>query len=243
VAQANRILAYTGLASGIRASLGHASARDPDTGFVCTKGRGYTIDSLAKIQPEDLVTVDLEAKLIEGPPGVNPPNEIKMHTQIYKARPEIHGIVHTHASTSVLLSVLHKPILPMCNDGGPSVAQGVPIFPSNVLISTDQLGDAVVEAMGKHPSIILRGHGPITTGRSVEEATINMIYLEEQAKLNYQAFVVAGREHPSLTKEDIEAHRESLNELNELPWLRQQRTSEPTRTGDRLWLIYSEFVS
>ena len=243
VATANRILAYTGLASGIHASLGHASARDTDTNHVYIKGRGYAVDSLARMRPSDLVTVDLDAKWIAGPPGIYPPHEVKMHTQIYRAHPEVMGVVHTHASTCVLLSVLNTPIRPMSNDGGAVVVDGVPLFESNVLISTDELGDSVVEAMGTATAVLLRGHGAITIGRSVEEATMNMIYLEEQAKLNYQAYVAAGKDHPSLSPADIEAHHRSLEQLSSLGWLKQQRRHEPKRVADRLWPIYAEMVS
>ena len=73
VAVGTRILAALGLATGVRASLGHVSMRLPDDPqrFV-VKGRGYAVDSLSTITPDDLVTCDLEAFLTDGPRGIIP---------------------------------------------------------------------------------------------------------------------------------------------------------------------------
>src|SRR5687768_15235247 len=107
VAVANRVLGISGLASGVRASLGHVSMRLPsDPGVFVVKGRGYDVDVLSEMRPEDMVLCDLEGYLVEGPPGVVQCNEVKIHSCIFKARPEVHSIVHVHPTFAVLLSVL-----------------------------------------------------------------------------------------------------------------------------------------
>lgn len=243
VALANRILAYAGVASGVYSTMGHASARDPETGYFYMKGRGYEVDALHKMHSEDLLTLDLDAKIIEGPPGIYPAHEVKMHTQIYKARPDVMGVVHTHATTTVLLSMLNKPIVPMINDGSMVIADGVPVFKSNALISTDELGDKVAEKLKGGKVLLLRGHGAISVGKSVEEATMNMIYLEEQAKLNYQALASGVINYPHLKKTDVKAFRESLDLLKVLPWLKQGRIGQPKEAPERLWAIYVDLIS
>src|SRR5688572_31534914 len=75
---ANRILAEWGLATGVRASLGHTSMRvpgDPDKFVV--KGRGYRVDVLSRMRPEDMVVCDLEGNWVDGPPNSWQCNEIK----------------------------------------------------------------------------------------------------------------------------------------------------------------------
>src|SRR2546423_12799121 len=90
-----RILAALGLASGVRASLGHVSMRvpdDPDTFVV--KGRGYAVDSLSTIRPADMVVCNLDGFLVEGPREVIPCFEVMIHSCVYKARPDVHSITH-----------------------------------------------------------------------------------------------------------------------------------------------------
>ena len=85
VATANRVLAETGLASGLMADRGHASMRVPEApDHFVVKGRGYAIDALARMQPEDMILCDLEGFLVEGPPGATQGREVKMHSCIYR---------------------------------------------------------------------------------------------------------------------------------------------------------------
>ena len=89
VALGSRILALTGLAAGIRSSMGHVSLRDPnDPGRFVVKGRGYPIDTLSRMRPENMVVCDLDGRLLEGPPGVVQCNEVMIHACVLKARPE-----------------------------------------------------------------------------------------------------------------------------------------------------------
>src|SRR5438034_1491589 len=90
VAIANRVLAEVGLATGAMASLGHASMRlpsQPDRFLV--KGRGYEIDALALMRPEDMVVCDLNGYKVDGPPGSTQCREVQMHSCLYKTRPDV----------------------------------------------------------------------------------------------------------------------------------------------------------
>jgi ribulose-5-phosphate 4-epimerase/fuculose-1-phosphate aldolase len=81
VAIANRVLWATGLCSGITTSLGHASQRLPDRpDRFLVKGRGYKVDALAVMRPEDMVECDLDGNLVDGPPGATQCFEVKMHS-------------------------------------------------------------------------------------------------------------------------------------------------------------------
>src|SRR5919202_6249191 len=102
VAVANRVLVELGFATGVLASLGHASMRVPSQPdrFV-VKGRGYKIDALAAMQPEDMVVCDLEGYKVDGPPGSTQCFEVKMHSCIYRARPDVQAVVHVHPRYTV----------------------------------------------------------------------------------------------------------------------------------------------
>ena len=80
VATACRILAAAGICSGIRAAVGHASARIPDTDLIVIKGRGYRNDALESMRPEDQLVVDLDCNIVSGPKGIAPAAEIKLYT-------------------------------------------------------------------------------------------------------------------------------------------------------------------
>src|SRR5579871_974398 len=118
VAVGNRILAMTGIASGVRASMGHVSLRDPsDPNRFVVKGRGYNIDVLSRMRPEDMVVCDLNGYLIDGPPGILQCNEVMIHASVFKARPDINSVVHVHPPFSVMLTVLGIPIVPVVLEG------------------------------------------------------------------------------------------------------------------------------
>jgi ribulose-5-phosphate 4-epimerase/fuculose-1-phosphate aldolase len=91
----NRILAEVGLAAGVRASLGHVSLRLPDDPkrFV-VKGRGYRIDVLSRMRPEDMVVCDLDGNWLDGPPYALQCSEVKIHSCIYRSRPDVVSVVH-----------------------------------------------------------------------------------------------------------------------------------------------------
>ncbi len=90
VAIANRILAELGLATGIQAIFGHASMRLPsDPGKFVVKGRGYGMDALAEMTPEDMIIVDLDGNMLDGPLGTSQCYEVKMHSGIYRSRLDV----------------------------------------------------------------------------------------------------------------------------------------------------------
>jgi ribulose-5-phosphate 4-epimerase/fuculose-1-phosphate aldolase len=199
VAIANRVLAEVGLATGITATLGHASMRvpgDPDK-FVI-KGRGYAIDALAAMTPSDMVVCDLEGYKVDGPPDATQCFEVKMHSCIYRSRPEIQAVVHAHPRYTVLMSVLGQTLKPMCAEGSQLVRTPLPVYPKSKIIVTDEEGMEVVTAMGASPAVLLFGHGAATASTTLDGAVIDMLGLEEQARMNYLAYAAAGPNHASI---------------------------------------------
>jgi ribulose-5-phosphate 4-epimerase/fuculose-1-phosphate aldolase len=250
VAVGTRILAALGLATGVRASLGHVSMRLPDdpNRFV-VKGRGYAVDSLSTIRPSDLVVCDLEAFLIDGPPAIVPCFEVKIHSCIYKARPDVQAIVHVHPKFTTVLTVLEKRIVCMCNEGNRLVREELPVYRHQKLIISEEDGRDLVSTLGSHKVVLMFGHGATTTGTTVEEAVTTMIHLEHQAEMNYYACAVAGMNHPFVSDDLINEGSGSFGSMHqfgaqyELPHFKHavQKAGMPKHNG--VWGYWSQMVS
>lgn len=199
VAIANRVLANVGLATGVTAALGHASMRlpgNPDRFLV--KGRQYATDSLASMRPEDMVECDLNGFLVDGPPGAIQCQEVKIHSCIYQARPDVQSVVHVHPRFTVLMSVLEQQLVPVCMEGIQLVRDPLPVWPHVKIIQSHQEGAEVAQLLGAGKIVLLFGHGAVTAGESLSETVLNMLQLEEQARMNYYAFCAMGADHPRI---------------------------------------------
>ena len=237
VAVANRVLAETGLASGVLAANGHASLRVPGTPdrFVI-KGRGYRIDALSRMRAQDMIVCDLDGNLIEGPPGGTQPFEVKMHSCIYRMYPDVQSIVHVHARYVVVMSVLEVPLVPMCQEGIQLVRKPLPVYPHVKTIQTDEEGEEVAALLGDNKAMVLQGHGSITVGSSLDESVLNSLQLEEQAKMNWYACCAAGIDHKQIPEDRI-AEMSGRTPLRELPHLATVMQAGAPRLGG----VYSHF--
>jgi ribulose-5-phosphate 4-epimerase/fuculose-1-phosphate aldolase len=232
VAQANRVLSDVGLATGVTAALGHASMRVPSQPdrFV-VKGRQYALDALAIMRAEDMVVCDTEGFLVDGPPGITQCSEVKIHSCIYKTRPDVQSVVHVHPRFIVLMSVLRLPLVPMCQEGIHLVRQPLPVYPHVKTIQSDAEGMEVAQLLGDGSALLLQGHGAVTTGNSLAQSVTAMLQLEEQAQMNYYAYCAMGREHPRIAEELIDemTNRPPLHTLPHFQAVLQGRA--PQRDG------------
>jgi L-fuculose-phosphate aldolase len=192
-----------------------------DPGKFVVKGRGYRLDTLARMRAEDLVVCDLEGNRVEGPANVVPCFEVKIHACIYKARPDVNSVVHVHPTFTVLFSVLGAPIRSMCNEGNRLVADPIPVYPKQKIITTDAEGTEVARLLGNGEVELLFGHGAVTVGRSMQQSVTNMIHLEHQAQMNYYAYTVAGKDHPYVSRELVMEFAASSDSQWELPHFKQ----------------------
>ena len=243
VAVANRVLAELGLATGVTASLGHASLRvpsQPDTFVV--KGRGYEIDALALMRPEDMVVCDLEGNFVDGPPGSSQCREVKMHSCVYKLRPDVHSIVHAHPYHVILMSVLQETIHPMRQEGVQLVRKPLPVYPHTKTVVTDEEGMDVAHTLGSARAILLQGHGATTTGNDLDGSVTSMLHLEEQARMNWGAYCAAGPDHPRIPDELI-AEMTDRTPLRELSHFRHVAERGGDVAGGTLYSYYAWKVS
>jgi len=205
VALGSRIMANIGLAEGINASMGHVSLRDPsDPNRFVVKGRGYNIDVLSRMRPEDMVVCALDGYLIDAPPGILQCNEVMIHACVLRARPEINSVVHAHPPFCVMMTVLGIPIVPMGIAGVRLIRKPLPVYPRPALITSEAAGQEMTKCLGTAGAVQLFGHGVTSCGKTMEEAVMGMAQLEHQAQMNYYACSIAGRDHPRIPDELVD---------------------------------------
>ena len=232
------------MATGHRLSLGHASMRvpgEPDKFLV--KGRGYKMDALPAMRPEDMILCDLDGNMLDGPAGSTQCFEVKIHSCVYKLNPEVNSVVHVHPTFTILMSVLGKRLKPMAQEGVQLVAKTLPVYPHVRTIQTDEEGMDMAQQMGKHKAILLQGHGATTRGADLEEAVMNMWNLEEQAKMNYYALSALGPDYPSIPDVLVD-EMTGRTPLADLPHFAEpiRKAAGQPRVGG-VWQWYTQQVS
>jgi L-ribulose-5-phosphate 4-epimerase len=179
VISACRILSQQKLVEGF----GHVSARLPDTDLFLITPR----ISLSLVNESDLLTLNLKGEVVEGSQAA--PGEAWLHTAIMKAKPRVKAITRIHARVANIFSVTDRKLEPVHNHGS-FFAGGVPVFSTPDLITTANLGNEVAQLLGDKPAILLRGNGQVTVGRTIPEAVMMAIYLEEAAEILYGAIQI-----------------------------------------------------
>lgn len=162
---------------------GHVSARIPESDLFLLTPRV----SLALVREKDLILLNFKGEIVAG--NLPAPFEAPLHTAIFNGRAEVKAVARIHGRRANMFSVTEKKIEPVHNHGS-FFTGGVPVFPRTDLISTQELGEGVVAALGKKPAILLRGNGQVTVGRSIAEAVMMAIYLEEAADMLYGALQI-----------------------------------------------------
>jgi L-ribulose-5-phosphate 4-epimerase len=164
---------------------GHVSCRIAGTDRVLILGHIHAEGrSLANTDVDDIVTVDIEGNFIEG--RIEPVDERFAHTEVYKARPDVHAVAHAHASTATAFGIAGVNILPVGNRGA-IFAPRVPILTFDKQIDTPERGRMVVETLGEGCAVVLKNHGVVVTSDTIENVCITLFALEETAQLHWRA--------------------------------------------------------
>jgi ribulose-5-phosphate 4-epimerase/fuculose-1-phosphate aldolase len=183
IALGSRILAKLGLVD----YLGHISARVPGSDYVLIRARGAEQGNQLHMTAENVALVDLEAQNVEGP---RQPDETRLHTEIYKVRPDVTAVVHTHQPIATIFGDLEKPILPMQGVMASVVRDEIPVYHSARKVTTPEQGAEVAKVLGDKRIVHLQNHGVTIVGTSVEQVVIDAIWLEHQAKLTMWASMI-----------------------------------------------------
>ena len=142
--------------------------------------------SRATVAADDIVVADFEGQLVEG--KYNAPSEVYMHARAYKARSDVRSVAHLHNHMVATLSMVDKPFYPASSNPGAFFGPGpMPLYMDPALIHTIEQGDAVARTLGKSDAVMLRGHGSMVVGQSVEWVFAACVDLEEAAARFYKA--------------------------------------------------------
>jgi ribulose-5-phosphate 4-epimerase/fuculose-1-phosphate aldolase len=208
---------------------GHVSVRRPDQ-----PGRLLLSRSLAPAlaKAEDILEYDLDCRPINAE-GRASFLERFIHCEIYRARPDVMAVVHTHSQGVIPFANSTVPLRAMLHVAG-FLAAGVPVFEirkhagmSNLLIADAALGQALAATLGDKAVVLMRGHGDVVVGPSVQVAVYRAIYTDANARLQAQALALGG-EVTYLEKEEGEKADQVQQQVVMRPWeLWKQRAMPP----------------
>lgn len=176
---------------------GNVSGIDRERGLVVIKPSGVPYQGM---QPSDMVVVDLEGRIVEG--TLRPSSDTPTHLELYKAFPEIGGVVHTHSTHAVVFAQAGMEIPPLGTTHADYFYGAVPVSRS---LTRDEVQEAyekntgrviveTVQETGREaldvPGVLVRNHGPFTWGKDPEEAVYHSVVLEEIAEMAWKTLQI-----------------------------------------------------
>ena len=186
---------------GVIDAYGHVSVRseaDPNRYFM---SRSIAPELITE---SDILEFDLDSQPIvpNGPPGYN---ERYIHGEIYKLRPEINAIVHNHSHSVVPFSCTPCQLRPIFHMSA-FIGLGIPNWDireaqegTDMLVRNSVLGRSLAEKLGKHPAALMRGHGSVVVGEKIQIAVGRTVYLDHNAKMQFQAMMMVGGNMDAIT--------------------------------------------
>ena len=207
VANACRILGARGLAEDV---LGHISVRTgPDR--ILIRCRGPREEGLFLTQPADIREVDLDGKAADGEDldGWSVPNELPIHAEVLRARPDVDAVVHCHPPSVLMAGLEGVPLRPVFGayhiPAARMALEGVPVYPRSVLVRRPELGREVAAALGDKSVLVMRGHGITAVGsgeHAVEQAVVRALALDVLARVSVESARLGGNA-AELSPEDV----------------------------------------
>ena len=214
---ANRILSQQGVVDGF----GHVSARceaDPAR-FLLARSMAPAL-----VTPDDIMELDLDGDALD-PRGRTLYVERFIHSEIYKAYPAVDAIVHSHSPSIIPFGVTATPLRPIYHMSS-FLGAGVPIFeirdaggPStDMLIRSPELGAALARTLGASAVALMRGHGNVVVGNSLQQVVFRAINTEVNAKLQAEALRLGQGQVEFLNAEEAANATETNNKVLGRPW-------------------------
>lgn len=231
VVAGNHILYHHGVVDGY----GHLSFRSPSN-----PQRFYMAAALSpgRVTADDIIELDLDGEITSADKSRPTYSERFIHAEVYRARPEVNSVLHSHSPTVIPFGVTTVPLKPIAASGS-FLFPNPPIFDTSdvpeattVLVDKPAIGKALVGVLGENDVVLMRGHGNTVVGRDVRETVSRGIYTELNARLLLQALALGG---PITYLKESEAHaRRSLSEV-------QARV--PSHGIDRIWYMWTDEVA
>ncbi|WP_041455401.1 L-ribulose-5-phosphate 4-epimerase [Anaerolinea thermophila] len=155
---------------------GNVSVRDVSTGWVLIKPSGVFYENL---HPEDFILLDLDGNVLEG--SLKPSSDTASHLYIYRHRPDVNGIVHTHSPYATAFAAVGKAIPVYLTAQADEFGGAIPCAGLG-LIGGEEIGKLVVETIGTSPGCLLQNHGVFTIGKDGSSAVKAAVMIEDIAK-------------------------------------------------------------
>ena len=174
---------------------GNFSVHDPETGYVVVTPSGIDRDVL---KVDDMVVMDMDGNVIENLTGTKPSSEVLVHIAIYKERPAVRAVAHTHSPYATVFAVLNKPIPPFVYEAMYLGCKGhtIPVAPYG-RPGTKALAENVSQAMKECNAALMQQHGAIACDEhSIEAAYLTACYTEELAELYHHILSCNGWKEP-----------------------------------------------
>jgi len=186
----SRILADFGVLDGF----GHVSARHPTNPNRFLMSRSL---APALVTADDIMEFDLDGNAVDAR-GRSSFLERFIHSEIYKARPDVMAVVHTHSPGVIPFTVTQVPLRPMYHNTA-FLAAGAPVWDirkdfgeTDMLVRDPAIGKSLAQRLGDKSVVLMRGHGDVTVGPNVKLAVFRAYYTDVNAKLQSQALALGG---------------------------------------------------
>jgi ribulose-5-phosphate 4-epimerase/fuculose-1-phosphate aldolase len=204
-------------------AFGHVSVRDPRNPNRYLMSRSIAPES---VTAEDILVLDLDSQIVD------PKDEGKLlyrerfiHGEIYRVRPDVNAVVHSHSPTVVPFTVTRAKLRPLLHNAG-FLGFGAPLFEirkcagdgTDLLVETPDLGKALARSLGKEAAVVLmRGHGDSVVGPTLRDAVFRAYYTEVNARLQLQAITIGGPIN-FLTKAEAITSSKAMLRAAARPW-------------------------
>lgn len=169
---------------GVIGYSGHVSARLPE-------GDRFLIQdfdqSRAALTPESLVICDMNGRMLAGPSGFRPPAEVYIHSEIFKARPDVNSIAHFHHDLTTTFTVVENMALVPLKNHAVRWRSGIPVHPDPSHVDSPELGRNLAATLGPHQALLIRAHGQVVVAEDVRSILIDCIHFVENGVALYQA--------------------------------------------------------
>ena len=179
---------------------GHCSARRDSHSFYINSGASVR----GTLTMDDIVTIDLDGNLVEG--SARPPLEFHIHSETYRARPDVNAVMHTHPRWSTFLTMVGAQFKPVYAQG--VLLGDIPVLDSPLSINTKPMGEKLAATLGDGPAVLLKSHGVVIVGSDIVEGFALAAYVEENAYRQYMAMQIG--EPYIFSDQEQQACREKL---------------------------------
>jgi L-ribulose-5-phosphate 4-epimerase len=173
---------------------GNVSVRDPATGLVAIKPSGVRYEDLTAAT---MVVVDLEGTIVEG--DLKPSSDTASHLYIYRHRPDVHGVVHTHSRYATAFAAVGRSIPVYLTAQADEFGGEIPCA-GFAMIGDEEIGAQVVDTIGSSPAVLLRNHGVFTVGPDAEAAVKAAVMVEDIAATVWAALQLG---QPEVLPQDV----------------------------------------